>query len=182
MLATITLIVLIFLILIFMTVADYNKRWTWVIRMGSILIVFIAVCVWSFGIFRVKNNCVGDLLMTCGIGIVMGTSVFVHYTYRYWVFDQTQKEKELFRVFNLATTLVIVCFKVVGPVFRPKWYITLLVSSILFTFTRTVSIYFVEVRDPLQLAATAVFSMIICAVGDSFAYTMRWVLVRSFVF
>ena len=59
---------------------------------------------------------------------------------------------------------------------------TLLLSSLMFTFSRTLSIYFIEARDPLKLAATGVFSMIICAVGDSFAYTMRWVLVRSFVF
>ena len=85
-------------------------------------------------------------------------------------------------MFDLAITLIIVCFKVVGPVFRPKWYKTLLLSSLMFTFSRTLSIYFIEARDPLKLAATGVFSMIICAVGDSFAYTMRWVLVRSFVF
>ena len=69
-----------------------------------------------------------------------------------------------------------------GPLFRPNWRVSLLVSSLIFTVSRTFLIYYIEERTLSQMAATAVFSFNISALAASFAYIVRWVLVVSFVF
>lgn len=166
-----------YLVVVLCTVSEQKKRQAWIVREGALFITLLSVLVWTSG-NRLQNDWAGSTIMMLGLCMVFSMTFFVHYTYC----TGESEFKELLKVFDMSYTLVLVCFKVVGPVFRPKWYITLLVSSILFTVSRTMNIYYSEDRNAIQMVATVIFSVFICVVGDSFAYTMRWALVRSFVF
>jgi hypothetical protein len=61
-------------------------------------------------------------------------------------FRETMTE-EMFRVFYTILMYMTVIFKIMGSIFRPKWYWSLLFTSLFFIVTRTLMIYWVEERN-----------------------------------
>jgi hypothetical protein len=69
----------------------------------------------------------------------------------------------------------------IAAVFRPKWYITLVMSSVIFMVARSFIISN-DGQKTEELVVTLIFALLVAIIANCCAYTLRWVLVSSFVF
>jgi hypothetical protein len=136
----------------------------------------------STSLVFVKNHIIASLIKMVALVLILGMMSATAYVYRRSAYKEGEYE-ELYRIFNMWVIILILVFKNFGSVFRPKWQVSLYFSSLFFTVARSAIIYCsYDDRSMSEMFMTVVFSTAVAIVCNCLAYTVRWVLVRSFIF